>query len=375
MNLTEQAPPPALIVLRALARGQPVDLAAISASQLESLVQGGLGPLLRNLSEPSAGAENELVQAADLTARVLISELMAATADILRSAAKISDQLVLLKGIACQRHYPEPHHRLMGDVDILVPRHLRLELEAVLQKLGYVQRSELPPRFYLTHHHSMPFFHARTGIWIEVHTDLFPASNPAAHDACFSIDQVLANTVPIAVDGTPARALNDELHLLYTCSHWASALNIERGLIPIVDVIFLLRTRNDIDWQRIARWLRDSPVAATHLALMLGYLSTRNVVALDSAAIEAMNLGILRLGRINAKLLHRIVDALIVERKPFGRFATHYNTLLVWDTLLRPLPPLRNLAALPLLVAFPPGRTDRFSAKLALKRLWAVIRP
>ena len=360
-------------MLRGLARGTIADL---SGADLASLVSAGLGPLLHANADIADVGGQELLRAADLTARVVIGQIRNATGEILRALPAISEQIILLKGVAAsQQYYPEPHQRLMGDIDVLVPRHLLSVLENTLRALGYTQRSEFPAEFYTTHHHSMPFFHARTGIWVEVHTDLLPASNPAAHDACFSIDQVVANTVPIAVDSAPARALNDELHLLYTCSHWASALNIERGLIPIVDVIFLLRTRDDIDWHRIASWLQHSPVAATHLALMLGYLSSRNVVAFGSAAIEAMNLGILRLGRINAKLLYRIVDAFIVERKPFRRFATHYNTLLVWDTLLRPLQPSRNLAALPLLVAFPPGRTDRFSAKLALKRLWAVIRP
>lgn len=363
---------PGITTLRALARGAALNL---STADVALLVPAGLGPLLHaNAATPEDDAPN-LLKAADLTARVITDQISRATNEILRAASAIADQLVLLKGVAAsRRHYPAPHQRLMGDIDILVPCHLLTALENALRSLGYTQRSEFPAEFYATHHHSMPFFHARTGIWVEVHTDLLPTSNPAAHDACFSRDHVWANTVPMVLDGVPARTLSDELHLLYTCTHWASVLNIERGLVPIVDVLFLLRTNDDIHWDRITLWLRDSPSAAVHLALMLGYLSTRNVVVLGRAASDTMNRGLHRLGRINANLLYRMVDAFIVGRKQFGRFATHYNTLLAWGTLLRPAHPLRNLAALPLLLTFPPGRTDRFSAKLTLRRLWAVIR-
>lgn len=363
---------PALGALRALTRGNPTGI-EIPSRLLPGLVQAGLGPLLCDLVTPYSADDAQLLNATSLTARVVIHQMINAVASILQVAPGVADRVVLLKGIAaCQRHYPEPHYRLMGDIDVLVPRHLRLELEAALHKLGYTQRSELPSEFYATHHHSMPFCHPDTGVWVEVHTALFPASNALAHDPCFSVDHIWTNTAPITLNESRALVLSDELHLLYTCTHWASSLNIERGLVPMLDVIFLLRSNMYLDWQRILDWTAHSR-AATHLAVMLGYLSSRNIVVLDEAATVVRDYGLRKLGRLNARLLYHIIDEFIVGRNPFGRFATHYNTLIAWDALLRPHHPLRNLCELPLLLLFPPDRADRFSPALALRRLWATI--
>lgn len=347
-----------------------------STAQLTLLVQAGLGPLFSRLIADAATPPREaaeLLRAADLTARLFTDQLIAAITEILQSAGKIAERVVLLKGIAtCARHYPEPHHRLMGDIDLLVPRNLQADVESLLQALGYTQRSDLPPEFYVTHHHSMPFFHAKAGVWVEIHTELLPTSIAVAQDACFAIDNVWANTLPIAFGESQTRVLNDELHLLYTCTHWAVSLNIDRGITPILDVIFLLRANRPLDWDRIAVWTQNSS-ASMHLALMLEYLASRDIIALEPSAARVVAHGLRRVGPLNAKLLYRIIDKYIVERDSFGRFATHYNTLITWDTLLRPFHPWRNLAELPLSLLFPPGRVDRFSATLALRRLWAVI--
>lgn len=362
---------PVLGALRALAKGHPnsVDIPTLL---LRRSVQAGLGPLLRDLAQTRSVDDAELLTAADLTARVISDQMLKALSEILRAAPYTADRIVLLKGIAaCQRHYPEPHQRLMGDIDVLVPQELQPRLEATLRTLGYVQRSEFTSEFYATHHHSMPFFHPSTGVWVEVHTALFPALNPLAQDRCFQADVIWANTQSFTMGDCRMQVLSDELHLIYTCAHWGGVLNVERGLMPMLDVIFLLRT-TPLDWDWIRHAVAHGAVAS-HLGLMLGYLYSRDVTALDTAGQQLMDDGLAKLGKINAELLYRIIDRYIVGRQDFGRFATHYNSLIAWDALLRPLPPLRNLAELPLLLLFPPGRSDRFSLALILRRLWAMI--
>lgn len=362
---------PVLGALRALANGYPASV-DIPALLLRRLVQAGLGPLLRDLARTRSVDDAELLTAADLTARVVSDQMLRALGDILHTAADTADRIVLLKGIAaCQRNYPEPHQRLMGDIDILVPQELQPRLEATLRALGYVQRSEFSSEFYAAHHHSMPFYHPNTGVWVEVHTALFPAASPLAQDRCFQADVIWAHTQPFTMDNYRARVLSDELHLLYTCGHWGGTLNIERGLIPMLDVIFLLRT-TPLDWD----WIRHAVahgVVASHLGLMLGYLYSRDIMAVDTTGQPLMTDSLEKLGKLNAELLYRIIDRYVVGRQEFGRFATHYNTLIAWDALLRPLPPLRNLVELPLLLLFPPGRSDRFSPALILRRLWAMV--
>ena len=364
---------PVVEALRALAKGHPQSV-DVPALLLRRLVHAGLGPCLRNLARTQSADDAELLTAADLTARVISAQMLNALAEILRAAPDTADRIVLLKGIAaCQRHYPEPHQRLMGDIDLLVTPDLQPRLEAVLRTLGYVQRSEFTSEFYVTHHHSMPFFHPSSGVWVEVHRALFPSASPLAQDRCFQADVIWASTSPITVGDCRARVLSDELHLLYTCGHWGGALNTERGLMPMLDVIFLLRA-TPLDWDWIRHAVAHS-VVSKHIGLMLGYLYSRDVTTLDAAGQRLMTDGLKKLGRLNAELLYRIIDRYVVGRQEFGRFGTHYNTLIVWDALLRPLPPLRNLVELPLLLFFPPGRSDRFSPALILRRLWAMVNP
>lgn len=364
---------PGARILRAMAQGGSPDIRAIPPARLERLVQAGLGPLLYAIAGPHTAAQHELLRAADFTARIVIGQLVTAAAEMLRQAPIIAGETVLLKGIAaCQRHYPAPHQRLMGDIDVLVPRRLQSALEQVLRTLGYNQRSELPAVFYETHHHSMPFVNDKTGVWVEVHTQLLPSASLCARAECFSTDSIQRGAVSLSLDGVATLALRDELHLLYTCTHWAISLNIERSLVPLLDVILLLRNNKDVAWDRIAEWTATRHIGV-HLSLVLGYLCHRRIVHLEPRATAVMNRGLRKLGRLNARLLYAIIDAFIVEREPFGRFLTHCNVLIIWDTLLRPRRPWRNLAGLPMSLMFPPNRADRFSPALVWRRLRAAI--
>lgn len=364
---------PGARLLRAIAREQSPDVRSIPLPQLERLVQAGLGPLLHAIAGPQTTAQQELLQAADFTARIVIGQLVTATADILRQAPSVAGDTVLLKGIAaCQRHYPAPHQRLMGDIDMLVPRQGQSALEHALLALGYDQRSELPPEFYETHHHSMPFVNDNTGVWVEVHTQLFPLTSPFARADCFTTDSIQRGTAPLSLEGVATLALRDELHLLYTCSHWAVSLNVERALVPLLDVVLLLRKNKNLAWDRIGEWTATGHIGV-HLSLVLGYLCHRHMVELESPATAVLKRGLRKLGWLNTRLLYAIIDAFIVERKSFGRLLTHYNVLIIWDTLLRPYHRWRNLATLPVSLMFPPNRADRFSLALVRRRLRAVF--
>ena len=62
----------------------------------------------------------------------------------------------------------------MGDIDLLVTEQEQDPFEGILRSKNYLQRSACPPSYYTDHHHSMPFWHPRYGVWIEVHTRLYP---------------------------------------------------------------------------------------------------------------------------------------------------------------------------------------------------------
>lgn len=338
------------------------------------LADAGLGPILyRLLVEPRPPKPvADLLLSSDLTAHLLMEQMSDATEEILRAAGAMASEIVLLKGIAAQRHYPQPHLRLMGDVDLLVPPTSYTQLQTLLLDLGYAQQSELPAAFFESHHHAMPFFHPVKRVWIEVHRGLFPPSWSCAQDPSFDTDTVLATSIPITFRGVVTRALSDETHLAYTCAHWAGSFSLSRGLLGVVDVIYLLRG-GSLNWDILRRnaprgWARRS------VGLMFGFLQAQGAITLDSAAVGLVADWLRPLSRADIRVLYWLLDACLVRRR-YGRLLTEPNVRNIWDGLLIPeRPPYLNLLRLPAVLLFPPNREDRFSPMLAAKRARSFLR-
>jgi hypothetical protein len=315
----------------------------------------------------------DLLLGADLTARLLMDRMAGATEEILRAAGKASSEIVLLKGIAAQRHYPEPHLRLMGDIDLLAPPAFYDRLQTLLCDLGYIQQADMPPAFFDTHHHAMPFFHPDKRLWVEVHRGLFPDTWSCAHDPCFAAPAVLATSVPITFRGVATRALSDETHLSYTCTHWAGSFSLSRGLLAVLDVIYLLRRSQPFDWAAMQRnaphgWARRS------IGLMLGFLRSHGAIELDRQARAFVADCLRPLGSVNTRLLYRLLNVSLVGRRN-GRLLTESNVRNIWDGLLLPQrSPYLNLLQLPVALLFPPNREDRFSPVLAARRIRSFLR-
>jgi hypothetical protein len=130
-------------VLRAMADGERLDnVGNTDIGAIEWLVRGGLGPLLHRLRPADGftgapGAE-ALLHGADLTSRVLTADLTAAVDEIVTALRCSGTEPILLKGMSfASRYYDEPHLRIMGDVDILVPHDaIDRSVEAV-RRLGF----------------------------------------------------------------------------------------------------------------------------------------------------------------------------------------------------------------------------------------------
>lgn len=351
-----------------------LDLRDWPDSLIVRLIEGGVGPVLWRLTRDAPPSLALELQSAELTARLVIGGLIEATEEILRAAGKDAQEIILLKGIVtADAHYPEPHLRVMGDIDVLAPPHLYDSLQSLLLKLGYQQSSELPEEFYTTHHHAMPFYHPSKHLWIEVHHALFSPSSTLAHEPCFAPSAVVAQSIPYTFRGIPARRLDEELHLIYVCSHWGSTLNLERGLIPILDVLYLLRTNPSLDWDRVKQRAGQG-AACRYLSLVLGYLLSRDLVQLPPEVARWVDKNNNDMGRFNTRLLCTVIDHFLVLRRPGGRFYTEPNLSTVWDTLLHGGPAYSNLLRVPVALLFPPNREDRFTPLLAAKRAWSLLR-
>jgi hypothetical protein len=342
---------------------------------IRHLLDGGLGPLGYYVSQHLRGQAVSTttwarLQGADLTARLLTAGLHDALEDIFRARPNLAAQVTLLKGIASsQLYYPAPHLRTMGDIDLFVPQEKKAEFETLLQQLGYQQRSWLPASYYDDHHHSMPFYHLAKNVWIEVHTSLINPNSILSGEEVFSVGNVRANLQPMLFRGIRTNRMSDEMQLVYTCSRWADELDPVRGMHPMLDVLLLLKTRQQaLDWDKVIRWLQHSSAAA-RVYLLLTYLVHTGLLAFPQGIAVRIAVASHRIGRINTAILYRLITAYLMQGKTFDRIATKNNVGIIWGTLLRPKSGWLNLLSLPPALLFPPGDTQRFSGRRFWRRL------
>jgi hypothetical protein len=67
------------------------------------------------------------------------------------------------------------------------------------------------------------------------------------------------------------------------------------------------------------------------------------------------------------------LDRYLIGGRPFGRFATAFNVSLVWSSLLVPRRATVNLCALPVRLAFPPGKPIRLLLSRVPRGLLALL--
>ncbi|MCI0427997.1 MAG: nucleotidyltransferase family protein, partial [Nitrospiraceae bacterium] len=338
---------PILGLIRAFSQDRrDLELAAFDDQTLTWAQDVGIGPLLLRTvgltrqNAPSSTHRKALLSA-DLTARVLCGMLLDATEEVLDSASENAHAITLLKGISiCEDLYPEPHLRTMGDIDLLVDPGMQRSIECLLYKLGYHQRSEYPPEFYVNHHHSMPFYHLERPICIEVHTSLFPVEMTVARDKVFLPEYVGRQRVSFVFRGHLARRLRPELQLVYICSHMAERLTWSREPLAFIDLILLLRKYGtELDWENIVSSL-EGTVAASHTYVLLSYLSKHGLARIPPQVLEVLRTTQKCVNRITLPLLHRIIDRYLLRRPLFTSVATKQTVGITWATLLRPRHPL-----------------------------------
>jgi hypothetical protein len=338
----------------------------------------GLGPLLHysvqsGLNLAPQELRNELLSA-DLTSRVLAEVQLDALEEILRTLGPAAEQVTLLKGISiCQTHYPAPHLRPMADIDLLVPTDRQAQLEAQLNRLGYRQRSAQPPDYYRNHHHSMPFFHPRRGIWVEVHRALFPPRACVAGDQFFAPDNLATHTVPHVFRGLNCQRFDDMMQLVYTSAHWATELNVPRGLIPLLDILYLLKRGDQpFPWASLIDQIKGN-ISIGHLSVAMLYLQLRRLVALPISVHDSLLTRTNNLNTTTRAILEWIVDKYIANGEPFGRILSKSNIGIIWKSLLSPRSPVHNLALVPWHLAFPPGEPRRKSILFQIGRIASAI--
>ena len=349
-------------------------LTSLNNESINFALDCGLGPYLNYCS--SDEFDHPSLLSSELTAKIITNTQLQALKSIIDIASPEVDQIILLKGIAiCQNYYPQPHYRIMGDIDLLVSEKDQHTLERVLFDLGYQQKSNQDPEFYQAHHHSMPFYNSKNGVWIEVHTHIVSKSSIAQHDKLFSIQNIMNNLVPMDGNAYPEniKCLSAEFQLVYACVHWAEDLHMYKGAVQLIDMVLLINNHNKgLDWKKITSWV-DNTASASYLYLLLSYLNKRQVLDIPSSVIHSINLKKSNMGYINRSLLYLIIDSFIPEKAHQNPFMNNNTLGVIWTRLLKPSTSLINIMILPWNILFPPNASQRYNLNFLRIRLGKII--
>jgi predicted Fe-Mo cluster-binding NifX family protein len=226
----------ARIVVELLARyhnrktAAPYALHALSDHDLDYLVSSGLGPIAFQLLSASAtDAENgadATLRSAHLTTWVIYRQMQKAAMEILQFATAAGIEVVLLKGVSIgDELYASPHHRIMGDIDLLVRTDDAPRLSELLKSRGYQLRAPNDgPRVPATHHHLPELRHPDSGVSVEIHTSL--VSRTVLADDKLNQPEVFRGEIRQSTfQGIPCQRFSPEYQIVYTLMHWSIITN------------------------------------------------------------------------------------------------------------------------------------------------------
>lgn len=338
---------PILTLLRAYNGGDPAQsaLSGMNRDQIRYLYDVGLGPIVAavRIGELDTGSR-QLLHAADLTARVVYDQVGSTTADVLEVANRLGTTVVLLKGVSIAgRYYPDPHRRVMGDIDLLVLYAGADELHQALLRSGFNRSFDETEIDFSKHHHLQPLLHPETGFSIEIHKRLF-SHRFFRQESLFAESQLLAQTEPTVFRERECRRFQSEFELLYTVAHWAVDGKWAQNIVSINDVISLLLCRqHELDWIKIRRWLEDNEQTADCFAVLFRFLYTTALAQPIQPLEETVQSAIARVGRRNLRFLHSLLLRYPLHAGWQKGFFGSSEAADVWEALLESRSPGKRL--------------------------------
>ena len=350
----------------------------VTDRQVQDILDAGLGPLLfhstRGLKGRVPDIWRDALHAEDLTARVRHGNLCDAMLEILDACNAAGVPVTLLKGISiADQCYPLAHVRPMSDIDILVSEEHCIWIEEALLHRGYE-----PKAGYLAdagEPHRAPLLDPKRGVWVEVHTALFPAGDRLLSDSLFSGPQIAGQLVASTLHGRPVHRLSQELQLAYIASYWIRDLSRNpfhpSFVVPLIDAVVLLNVpgpRLDVD---LIVEILDNEMATASLYIMLSYISICGLHPSLTPILQrlATRQDIIRAPEL--RILISMIDKNLVNGTPFlGQFGIRHPmiALSIFGSLLEPGSHVGKILKLPWSVAFPPWIADRYTLRYQVDR-------
>jgi len=240
----------------------------------------------------------------------LISRVLPA----LRALHEQGVPVMLLKGAALNALYGEEHGiRMIGDVDILVPRGDAQRAFSVLEGLGWSPKGN-PPRVsaeYISVSKGLGLIHPNGGE-LDLHWHLFPEDHVAAHG-----EPVWRNAIRVPMAGVPTLAPSATEMLLHVCVHgWAWCPHPPFRWVADAMAILMV-SQAELDWERLIEDARRRRLVP-RLEAALTYLRARFGAEVPIHVLTHLrNIPIPRLDRWEYRLRTRPV------RTPVGGLVIH----------------------------------------------------
>ncbi len=356
----------------------------VDERQLQYAIDAGLGPLLFHASQETIGEApapwRDRLLGADLTARVRHGNQRDTMSELLDACEEGGVPVTLLKGISiADQHYPAPHHRPMGDIDILVREQDCAWVESMMLRRGFTPKDGY--RADDGDAHRPPLLHRERDVWVEIHTALFPRDDRLRSNGLFSASQIASQEIDSEFDGRPVRRLSRELQLAYVASYWIRDLSrnpFHPSLVaPLMDAIYLIGDPGQPpDWDALFSWL-DNELAAASLYITLACVAARGS---DPSLLPILPRLASRqriVGPAELRIILRMIDNGLHEGAPLmGRFGNRHPMIAhsVWNTLLSPGTHAGKVVSLPWNVVFPPWIADRYRLRYQIGRLKRFVR-
>lgn len=378
MTGRSDSPTPLLVkVLRVLAEpgeGRLPSGTSVSDIELEWLLSHGLGPTVQSVAPPDGfdvgPRAQALLRGADLTSRALTAHMLEEVHDVVGRLKAAGVTPTILKGVSyATRYYPEPHLRVMGDVDLLVEEEDLSAAERILTDAGFEQ----PPSPWRPGHHVPPFRHESKELWLELHHALRPSVAPEAHEPPLGIPFSACERRRGSLGSVELAFLAPECELALISAGWCFDLKKRFGIAgaprSLVDTVHLLShaARGDFDWDKVVGWSRDTYTGAC-IGVVLTYLQRCGAYRGPAEVAKSVARSQPFVTGSALRAVHSLLDRYVVTRS-VSRFWTESNIGTAFDTLIAPRPAWRNLLATPVNVAFPRGHARRFQPGFLFRRL------
>lgn len=149
---------------------------------------------------------------------------------------------LVVKGLVCRQLYPKPDLRMSADEDLLVSEADFSVLLAALKEAGMTVEKEDAEQV-------VPCRDGETGLYLELHRTLFPASSQAYG----GLNRFFADAVGRSVSEWGVRTLCPEDHLLYLILHsFKHFLHSGFGIRQVCDIcLFTAAYGGEVDWRSL----------------------------------------------------------------------------------------------------------------------------